>query len=382
MNKRGNGEGTIYKRADGRWAAAVTVDGGKRKTLYGATRAEVQGKLVRLQREQQLGMPVVDERDTVSTFLTRWLEASVKRTVRPKTYVNYMQYVDNWIKPTLGRERLSKLTPQQIERLMTKMVDAGLSPRSAQHAHAVLRRALGQAERWGLVGRNVAKLAQPPRAERPPETWLDADQSRKLLVAARGKRLEALYVVALALGLRKGEILGLHWQDIDLEARTLRVRVALQRIDGELQLVEPKSARSRRTIPLPDMVVEALRAHRVRQVAVRLKATAWEDRDLVFCTRQGKPLEQRNVSQRFYELLDAAGLPRVRFHDLRHSCASLLLLQGVPARVVMEILGHSQIALTMNTYSHVMPALTRDAADQMNAVFNPPAPPAAEAAAE
>ncbi len=382
MAKRGNNEGSIYKRRDGRWTAAITVEGGKRKQVYGPTRAEVQQKLVKLQREQQLGLPVVDEREALAAFLDRWLETSVKRSVRPKTYTNYGQYVANWIKPTLGKERLAKLTPQHVERLMDRMLTAGLSPRSAQHAHAVLRRALGQAEKWGMVGRNVAKLAEPPRQVKPEATWLDDKQARRLLEVARepgtgrgrakdrGNRFEALYTVALMLGLRKGELLGLRWADVDLDARALRVAVALQRVDGKLVLVEPKSARSRRTIPLPEAVAEALRRHRARQLAERVKAgPAWEDNDLVFATKLGRPVEQRNLHRNFHDLLDSAGLPRIRFHDLRHSCASLLLAQGVPARVVMEILGHSQIALTMNTYSHVMPALTRDAADRMDAVF-------------
>jgi integrase len=384
MPKRGNNEGSLYKRADGRWAGAVTVDGGRRKYAYGRTRADVQARLVKLQREQQLGMPVVDERETVGHFLDRWLEDSVKRSVRPKTHTNYAQYVENWIKPALGRERLAKLSPQQVEKLMDKMLTAGLSPRTAQHAHAVLRRALGQAEKWGMVGRNVAKLAQPPRQKKPEAVWLDDQQARKLLEVARtpgtgrgkskdhGNRFEALYTVALMLGLRKGELLGLRWSDVDPAKRTLRVNVALQRVDGKLILVEPKSARSRRTIPLPEGVAEALRRQRAQQLAERMKAgPAWEEHDLVFATKLGRPVEQRNLHRNFHELLDQAGLPRVRFHDLRHSCATVLLAQGVPARVVMEILGHSQISLTMNTYSHVMPTLTRDAADRMDAVFAP-----------
>jgi integrase len=173
-------------------------------------------------------------------------------------------------------------------------------------------------------------------------------------------------------GLRKGELLGLRWSDLDLDAGGLQVSVALQRVDGKPTLVEPKTKTSQRAVTLPAIVVQALRAHRARQAADRLAAHEWGDMGLVFCTHQGRPLNDRNLSRDFYGLLDLAGLPRIRFHDLRHSCASLLLLQGVPARVVMEVLGHSQIALTMNTYSHVMPALAQDAADRMNAVFAPP----------
>jgi integrase len=178
-------------------------------------------------------------------------------------------------------------------------------------------------------------------------------------------------MLALAAGLRQGEALGLHWQDVDLDAGTLRVRVALQRLEGRgLQTVEPKTARSRRSIALPPQVIESLRAHKSRQAQERLLAgSRWQDSGFVFTTATGTPLEGSSVTHRFQKLLRRAGLPHLRFHDLRHACASLLLAQGVHPRVVMETLGHSQISLTMNTYSHVIPALQRDATERMDAIL-------------
>jgi integrase len=234
---------------------------------------------------------------------------------------------------------------------------------------------LTQAERWGLVTRNVAKLTEPPRVPDRRVLPLSPEQVRVFLRAIEGDRLEALYLIAIGVGLRQGEILGLSWQDIDLESGTITVRNALQRVDGKLRLVEPKSMTSRRVVPAPRIVLDALRAHRTRQLEARLLAgSRWHDdpRDLVFTTTVGTPMDGIAVTRRFQVLLAEAGLPRQRFHDLRHACASLLLAQGVPARVVMETLGHSQIGLTLNTYSHVIPALGREAADRMDDMLSTP----------
>ncbi len=235
----------------------------------------------------------------------------------------------------------------------------------------MLRRALGQALRWGLVQRNAAALTDPPRVCHPEVRPLTPAEARALLGAVRGDRLEALFTVALALGLRQGEALGLRWEDVDLEAGTLRVAGALQRVDGALRFVEPKSARSRRALNLPAVAVAALRAHRARQAAERLQAgPLWQEHGPVFTTTVGTPLDAGNVRRAFKRHLRAAGLPpTVRFHDLHHTTASLLLAQRVHPRLVMEVLGHSQIGLTMDTYSHVLPALRQEVAAQMDALL-------------
>ena len=236
--------------------------------------------------------------------------------------------------------------------------------------HSVLRQGLVQALRWGLVPRNVATLVERPKVTRREVQPFDPDQVRILLDAITGDRLEALYTVALAVGLRRGEALGLRWQYVDLDAGTLRVCASLQRVNGKLQLQEPKTTRSRRTIALPQTVIDALRQHRARQLRERLSAGShWQQHDLVFTTSAGKPHDPRNITRHFQKVLSGAGLPRIRFHDLRHTCASLLLVQGVHPRIVMEILGHSQISMTMDTYSHVMPELQREAATQMDALL-------------
>jgi integrase len=211
----------------------------------------------------------------------------------------------------------------------------------------------------------------PPRAVRFEVRPLEPEQARSFLKAVSGDPLEALYTVALAVGLRQGELLGLRWEDVDLDAGVLHIRHGLQRIEGKLRLVEPKSARARRTIVMPALVTESLRSHRVRQMEQRLLVgTEWEAGDFVFATAIGRPLTDSTVTHMFQRHLARAGLPRQRFHDLRHACASLLLAQGVSPRVVMELLGHSQITLTLNTYSHVMPGLQAEAAARMDGLLS------------
>jgi integrase len=327
--------------------------------------------LVAAQRDLQQGVTPTDDRLTTAQFLDRWLEDVARPTVRPRTFVSYSQTVALHLKPAVGRTPLSRLRPQHVQALLNAKLASGLSPRSVGIIHAVLRGALNQALRWGVVPRNVATLAQPPRATRAEITPLTPEQARAFLDAVKGDRLEALYSVGLALGLRQGEVLGLEWTDVDLEAGTLRVAHALQRVNGRLALVEPKSRSSRRTIPMPATVARALRAHRSRHLEERLAAGArWCESDLVFTTALGTPLDSRNLTRRFQAALERAGLPHLRFHDLRHTAASLMLAQGIAPRVVMETLGHSQISLTMDTYSHVIPALQRDAADRMEAVLS------------
>ena len=314
----------------------------------------------------------MDERITLSEYLNRWLYDVAKQRMRPMTWQGYEHLVRLHILPSLGRVRLAKLTPQHVQSLVTQKLREGhLAPRTIQYMHSVLRAALNQAVRWRMVHYNAAAMVSPPRPIHSEVKVLTPDEARRLLTTARGDRLEALYSVALALGLRQGEALGLKWSDLELEAGVLRVRRASQRIPHHgTQLVETKTARSRRTLVMPPIVITALRAHRARQVMARLaEGDRWVDLDLVFPSDRGTLADGPNVTHRFHRLLNKAGLPPMRFHDLRHASPSLLLVQGVYPRVVMETLGHSQISLTMNTYSHVLPAPQREAADRMEAIL-------------
>jgi integrase len=336
----------------------------------GSTRAR-RAIRTKVRRSADIAAGSRDRPLTLAAFLDGWLADVVRLSVRPKTYVSYRSIVRLHLAPGLGEIPLTELRPGEVQAYLNAKAVSGLAPRTVAYHRNVLRQALGHAERTELIGRNVAKLALPPRIPRREVRPLSPEEARTFLAAITGERLEALYLVALGVGLRQGEILGLRWSDVDLDEGTIRVHQALQRVEGAFTFVEPKSITSRRLVPLPAIVRDALLAHRVRQGAEGAgtgRASA-EFADLVFTTTVGTPFDGISVTRRFQRILKAAGLPRQRFHDLRHACASLLLAQGVPARVVMETLGHSQISLTLNTYSHVIPALGREAASRMDEVL-------------
>jgi integrase len=391
--KRGNAEGSIYRDSDGRWRAAVNLGyrNGRRlrKKLSGRTRAEVAGKLATALRDHQLGLPVASERQTVGQYLEMWLEHVAKPNTRPKTYDAYEYMVRYRLKPALGDKVLSKLTPSDVRAFMQAMTEADLSAKTVKHLRDTLRCALNVAVRDGLIVRNSAALVKPPRPAPREMLVFTPDQARLFLDLARGKRLEALFTVAICLGLREAEALGLRWADIDLERAALTVRYQLQRVDSKLRLTEPKTEKSRRTIYMPNVTLSALAAHKIRQDTERqLAGSRWVETGMVFTTRIGTMLDQRDMLREFYRLLDTPDLrdpepdakkkrrllPRLRFHDLRHSAATLLLVQGVPMKTVQEILGHSSFSTTANVYSHVLPAMKQEAAARMDAVFSPVAP--------
>jgi len=364
--RRANGERSIYKRPNGSWSGIASLPDGRRKQIYGRSRNEVRRKLSDILHSLQHGTYADARGRTVGDFLDQWLAEVAKPRVRAWTYAGYEVHIRRHLKPTLGRIALERLTPQQVQALLNQKLREGLKPKTVRYLRGTLRTALNEAVRWGLVARNAAALVDGPRVERYPIRPFSPDEARRLLQAIKGDRLEALYSVALTMGLRQGEALGLTWEDIDLEMGYMRISKQLQRIHGSPQLVDPKTERSRRTLAMPPMIAQSLRDHFRRQQRERQHAgSRWTESGLAFTTPIGTPLDGTAVTKEFHRLLDRADLPQRRFHDLRHSCATLLLVQGVSPRVVMDVLGHSQIGLTMNTYSHVIPDLRRDAATRM-----------------
>jgi integrase len=328
-------------------------------------------KLLAVQMEMRQKHLRTNRVPTVAEYLEYWLHQAVKPRVRPLTFAGYSVNVRKHLVPTLGKIRLDRLTPQDVQEMMNERLAAGLSAKTVGYMHQVLRTALELARRWEIIDRNVASLVDPPRRVRPNIRPLEPAEARSFLESLRGNRLEALFSVALALGLRQGEALGLRWEDIDMASGVLRIRNQLQRINGRLTLVEPKTERSRRALVVPPTILEHLRDHEKRQVAERLWAgSKWTESGMVFANRSGGPLQARNVIREFHKALKTAGLNRIRFHDLRHSCATLLLVQHVPARVVMAVLGHSQISTTLDTYSHIVPELQQEAADRVEAILS------------
>ncbi len=309
----------------------------------------------------------------MADFCARWLEDVVRASVRPKTYESYALNVGR-LMPYIGKRKVSALRPEELQAAYGELLlKRRLSARSVQQAHAVVHRALQQALLWGLVGRNVAEAASPPRPVRREMSTLSEAQVAALFEYTLSHRLHALWVVLATTGLRSGEALGLRWREVDVEGRRLVISQALQRQQGRgLVLVEPKTGRSRRTVHVSRFAMDALQQHQARQAAERLFAgSGWQDRDLVFSSSTGRPLQTSNVTPALRRALAGAGLPRIRVHDLRHTAATLLLARGVHAKVVQELLGHSTITLTLDTYSHVAPALHAEAAARMDAIFTP-----------
>jgi integrase len=346
-------------------------DGGqqRRHTVYGRTRQDVLSKMREVRQRLDAGEPVTDATMLLSAWLEEWISGALEASDRKRSTKDlYAGLARTHLAPApLGIIPLDKLRPSDVERLIVRKRDAGLATSTVRTIYTVLRAALDVATRDGLIRRNVAATVKRPAVKRQDAMFLTADAARKLLDVVAGDRLEALYRLLLATGLRRGEGLALHWSDVDLEAGSLRVRWTLGRTSRGLELDEPKTEKSRRVVPLPRSAVETLRVHRKRQLAERLAAPVWHDSDLLFTTEIGTMLEPRNVLRWFKKLATAAGVPSTTLHTLRHSTASLLLAAGTHTKVVQEHLGHSSYAITADIYSHVAPAQAREAADRLDA---------------
>jgi integrase len=369
--KRGNGEGSIYRRTDGRWVGQYlvhTAKGPKYRYLYSKTRAVVAEKLTKAMADRDSGLIFDAGKMTVGEYLDRWLVDTVRGTVRTSTYERHEEIVRLHIKPSLGRVGLKKLTPAHVRGLYSEKLDSGLAPATVRRIHSTLHKALSQAVSDGIVPRNAADVKAPrpaPEEIRPPSEV----EARAFLDAARqsGERFEALYVLAITTGMRRGELLGLRWDDADLELGTLRVGRALVREGGRHTLGETKTRRGRRQINLTPRTVNAFKAHRKRQLEEKMKlAGLYKDHGLIFASRVGTPVNPENLVKRsFKPLLEKADLPEIRFHDLRHTCATLLLGRGVHPKLVQELLGHATIAMTLDTYSHYLPSMGDQTAGAM-----------------
>jgi integrase len=371
--RRGRSEGSIFQRADGQWVGSISLgyDGNgkrKRRTVYGATKAQVQEKLRKLQGDAFAGMVTDPQRQRLSEYLAYWLENIVRPNRSLNTYTSYEGVIRNHITPLIGGTQLAQLTGDHVQALYGAMAKAGVSDRTRQLAHAVLHRAL-----------QVAVEAKPPKipfnpcdyveAPRLPEGKVHrvepygAEEVRRLLAAAEGHRLEALIVLAVFTGMRQGELFALQWPDLDLETGALCVRHSLEEVGGKLALKEPKSGKARR-VELPPLAVAALWGHRARML------TEGHLDGPVFCDTRGGWLRKSNFLRNVFQpLIKKAGLPRRRFHDLRHTSATLLLTLGVHPKVVQERLGHSKINVTLDTYSHVAPTLQKEAAAKLDGLF-------------
>jgi integrase len=368
--RRGRTEGSIYYReADKQWVGSLSLgydEHGKRKrrTVYGSSKKEVQEKLRQLQHDAATGRLAEANTLTVKEWLTTWLETAKSR-VQPKTYLRYEQLVRLRINPHLGGTRLAKLAPVHIQQLFTALEREGVSARGRQMAGTLFHKALRDAVRLHLIPFNPAAEVEKPRPDRPKMEVYDEAQVRALLAVASSHRLYALFVLALDTGMRQGELFALAWDDLDLEAGTVLVQRSLEEINGKHRIKEPKSGKGRR-IDLSPFAVEALREHRKAMLA----EGNYRPDAPVFCAPEGgRPLKPNFQRRVFRPLQKAANLPEIRFHDLRHTAATLMLLNDVNVKVVSERLGHASIQLTLDTYSHVLPTMQKIAAERMDAFF-------------
>lgn len=354
--RRGKGEGSIFQTAAGTWRGYITLDDGRRKYVSAATRKEALEALRMLQRAKEAGRNLHQPDQTVQQFLSTWLEQVVKRQNARRTFDSYADMCSRYIIPALGRIRLDKLSPEHVQEVMNTIVDAGLSPRTAAYARAILRAALNAALKYGYVTRNVAALVDTPKAAAPFEGQaMTTEQVRAFLAAVAGHRLEPLYRLTLALGLRRGEVIALAWDNLNLKAQTL---------------VITESKTGKRTATLTPALCRMLKAHKAYLAEEQLARRDWRDHGLLFPSERGTPLNGRNLLHHFKRTLARAGLPTTfRFHDLRHTAATLLASSGVHPRVAMELLGHTQIATTMEIYSHVAAHDQRAAVEALEALF-------------
>ena len=372
--RRGNGEGSITQRKDGRWEArytAHTASAPKRRVIYGKTRKAVADKLARALADCASGLVFDDGSMKVGEYLDRWLEDSDRGSVRASTYERHREIVRLHIRPELGRVKLSRLTPAHVQGHYRDKLDSGLSAATVQKIHTVLHKALTQALKWNMVPRNVADAVEAPRPTPKEMRPLSPEEGRRLLEASRGDGLEALYVLAVHTGMRQGELLALKWEDVDLSEGVVRVRRTLARSGGRVSLGEPKTRRSRRPVHLTGAAVEALRSHLERQLEdMERLGDLYRDHGPVFTSVVGTLINPTNLRRRsFALLLQRAELPQIRFHDLRHTCATLLLTRNVHPKYVQELLGHATVAITLDTYSHVVPGMGDHTARAMEDVF-------------
>jgi integrase len=387
MSRRGQGEGSIYRRVDGRWAAAVDLgwrDGKRvRKSLYGKTRKEVADKLAKTLRELQQGITPADDRVTVADWVARHLDdLEARKAASHGTLKRYRGLLVNYIEPAIGRRRLAQLQPQQIQAYQSDLLRRGMSSSTITVHRALLSGAINEAVAFGLIPRNVVRLVKPPKDDDEAKgKALTAEHARAMLAAAIDDPLYVFYLLLLTAGLRRGEALGLSWQDIELPDDTnsehehrpaiLHVRQQLQWPDGVATLVPLKSKRSKRTIPVPSRTALALKARRVRQYEQLGCAVAWNN--LVLTTPKGGPVHRNTIVKQFHAVRKRAELPYYRPHDLRHTYGSLLMSQGVPLKTISELLGHASIEVTADVYLHSMEGQVLDTAKAIDRALDAPA---------
>ena len=362
--RRGHNEGSVYYDKDKkRWVAAISYAPGKRKKFFFEKKQDAVKKKNDALRELERGTLATATQKKLGEYLEDWLENVHKSKIRIGTYVNYKKLI-NYIIADLGGIWLQKLTPQQVQAFYAKKLDGQLSSKVVHDIHGVLHLALTNAVRWGMVSRNVCDLVTPPTIVSREVVPLSVEQARTLIYHVRGHRLEVLLATAVVTGMRRGELLALRWSDIDFPHRRLLVLHSVNFM-AHYGYVEgkPKTAAGKRVVSLPTFLLDMLREHSIQQDELRETTPMWIDHNLVFPNLTGGYLHPNHMGETFRELLKEAGLPPIRFHDLRHSAATILLGMGVNIKVIQELLGHSDISITLGLYSHLLPSMQQEIVD-------------------
>lgn len=368
MSKRGNGEGSIYQREDGRWVASVSIDG-KRKDFYGRTRADVAERLKTALAAQQRGELIIAKPESFEAWASEWLEAT-RSGLRHSGWRKHDERMRNHILPAIARTPIAKLSPERLDRLYADKIRGGLSAQTVRHIHATVHKCLELALRRGRVVRNVADLVTPPAVEARDMATLTEDEYRALLVEASSDVVYGpFFIIAGRTGMRKSEVLGLRWRDVELDRGEIHLSTVLERVAGTINFAKPKTKAGKRRIQLTVDAVLALRRQRARQRELRIAAgAAWRDLDLVFTRDDGQPIAESTLRRAFIAMLKRAGASEIRIHDLRHTVATLLLGADVHQKIVSEMLGHSRTSITMDLYSHVTPTMQRQAVSALEAI--------------
>jgi integrase len=374
-------QGSIDPLGPGRWRVRLSygTDGEKRRRLskvVHGTKDQAQRYLNAAIRRREQNDAVVLSRQALGVWADEWLERWCN-TLAPRTRADYTAMFQRYLTPELRARKLASLTASDIQNFVNGLVASGLGPRTIAMAHGAIRACLNKAVKLGKLPRNVACDAELPRKAHTERVFFGPNEARRFREAVRGSPWEAFFVLLLFTGIRPGEALGLKWSDV--EDGTLRVRRALVRVAGrDAALDDTKTGRGRRVIPLGEQPLEALQQHRRAQIQWRLKlGSAYQDQGLIFANESGGFADSHNITGRHFKpILKRAGLPPLRLYDLRHSCATLLLAAGEHPKVVQERLGHASIALTLDTYSHVVPGMQQRASERLEELLRPVRPAA------
>jgi len=372
MDRRPDGQ--IIQRGD-KWVARMEWrDAQGRKQSHSKTfdtQKSAKQYLRELTTQRGNGGWTEPQRQTLNDYLDTWQESALKNRVTPRTFNSYIQTLADYIRPALGGTKLSKLTAAQIQQTYAAMMERGLSARTVRYSHAILHSALKQAVKWGVLAQNPSDLVDLPKQPRKEMRALSPEEARKFLETALTDEWSTLFTLAVDSGLRPSEVLAVQWKDLDLATGVLTVQRTLVRDDHKWYFKEPKTQRSRRSIPLGPTTVKALRQVKAEQAETRIRlGQAYTNYDLVFASETGTPLFLRNLERRHFKpILQAAHLPTIRLYDLRHTCATLLLAQGVNPKIVSERLGHASVTLTLDTYSHILPDMQKEASSKLESIL-------------